>query len=449
MMDYLYLTQQIVEQASQQGYEAEAYLNIGTETNIVVDRGEVEKLSYAGSKGVGVRLFRDGKMGYGYTSDFSDQSIKKVIAEAAALADVADADKYRTLPDPQPIFEEELEIYDPAIGALAVETKVAMAKEIETAALAADPRVKMTNRTTYLDGVSQIYLANSRGFANAYKKSFVAGYLMAMAFDEEDRTTAFGIGFSSVLDEFEPGKIGTEAGKKAARLLGGKPVPTQEATVVYSPLAASSILGALSQALTAESMQKNRSFLHGKMGQDVAADVLTILDNGRLPGGLGTRPFDDEGVPTRATRLINEGVLQAVLQDHYTAQKDGGSSTGNASRSSHRQSPSLAASNFYIQPGPDSPETVIGQVEQGLYVVNVMNTASVNPISGDYSVSAQGFWIENGELTYPVNGVTIALPLDQLLKNVQAVANDLLFTPLMGAIGSPTIRIDGVMVGGV
>ena len=448
-MDYLKLAESVIEQAKKEGFESEAYINHGSQTQINVDRGEVEKLSHAGSKGIGIRVVREGKMGYAYTSDFSPASIQKTTQNAMTLAEISDSDEYRHLPEPEPIPDEDLEMFDSKLDALSMDDKINFAKIAEKAALEADPRVKMTNRTTYMDGIQQVALVNSKGFSGSYQSTFVAGFLMAMAMDGNDRTTAFGLGVSSFLDDVDPHKIGTDAGQKAARLLGGKPVETQQASVVYSPFAASGILGAISRALTAEAMQKNRSFLHGKMGQDVASDVVTLLDNGRLPRGMATRPFDDEGVPTRATKLIDEGVLQTVLQDSYTALKEGGQSTGNAVRGSHRTAPSLSSSNFYIQPGPDSPEDVIKQVNKGLYVVNTMNTHSINPVSGDYSVSAQGFWIENGELTDPVNGVTVAIPLDQLLKNVRAVANDLIFLPFMGAIGTPTIRVDNVMIGGL
>ena len=210
-----------------------------------------------------------------------------------------------------------------------------------------------------------------------------------------------------------------------------------------------SIAGALASALSAQSMQRSRSFLQGKTGQTVASDMVTLLDNGRLPGGLGTRPFDDEGVPTGATRLIDEGVLQAVLHDTYTAAREGtDSSTGNASRPSHAGLPSVAPSNFYFQPGLQTPKEVIAGVEKGLYVESVMNTHSINPISGDYSVSAKGYWIENGQIVHPVNEVTIAIPLQDWLHNVSGVANDLLFMPMGGVLGAPTIRVDHVMIGG-
>lgn len=448
-MNYSQIAQSVLEQARADGAEAEAYIATGSQTEITVDRGQVEKLSKAGSKGLGVRVMQNGQMGYAYTSDFSPESVAKTTQAALLLAQVSDADEYRTLPEPQPIPDEDLQIYDPEIEAKSTDDKVAFAKAVEAAALAADPRVVMTNRASYVDAVIHVHLANTKGFSGGYASTFAGSFLMAIAADGDERATAFGLGVSTAWRELDAEKIGRQAGERAARLLGGKPVKTQAATVVYSPFAAAGLVGALSRALTAESMQRNRSFLQGKMGQEVGSDVLTILDNGRLPGGMATRPFDDEGVPTNATRLIDEGVLQAVLQDTYTANRENGQSTGNAARGSHRGAPLLSPSNFYIQPGPQTPEEVIGEVESGFYVVNVMNTAAINPISGDYSVSAQGFWIEDGELTSPVNNVTIALPLDQLLKNVKAVANDLLFLPFGGSIGAPTIRVDGMMIGGM
>jgi PmbA protein len=447
-MDYLQLAQEVVDQAKSAGAEADAFISIGKQTNIQVNRGEVEKLSHAGSKGLGVRIIKEGKMGYAYTSDFSAESVARTTEAALALAEAADADENRVLPPLQSIPETDLQIYDPAIAATAMEEKVAFAKELEAAALAADERVVMTNRATYLDAIFDVYLVNSNGFSGSYKKSFAGSFLMAMAAEGDERATAFGVGVSSSLADLDAKAIGTEAGEKAAKLLGGKPVATQEATVVYSPFAAAGLVGTFARALTAEAMQRSRSFLQGKMGQDVAADVVTILDNAILPGGMASRPFDDEGHVSQATRLINEGVLEAVLHDAYTAHKEGTNSTGNANRGSHRQSPSLAPSNFYIQPGNQTPEELIAGVKKGLYVVNTMNTHSINPVSGDYSVSAQGFWIEDGQLGQPVNEVTIALPLDKLLKSVKGVANDLIFLPFGGAIGSPTFSVDGVMIGG-
>ena len=448
-MDYLKLAKDVVSQAANHDVEAEAYINVGQTTEINVDQGEVEKLSQAGAKGLGVRVIRDGKMGYAYTSDFAAASIKRTIQRAITLAEVADRDEYRSLPQPALADDEDLDIYDQAIVDLPTVRKVEMAKQIEQVALGYDKRIVLTNRCTLLSQVGTVALVNSKGIAGSYDKTFIGGFLMAMAADENDRSVAFGFDFGSRLADFVPAEVGKDAARKAVDMLGGKPVPTQRATVVYSPLAATSMLGALSRALAADALQRNRSFLKGKMGQTVSSDMVSVLDNGRLPGGIATRPFDDEGVPTAATRLIDEGVLQTALYDHYTATRDGtASSTGNASRSSHASIPALDASNFYFQPGPQTPEEVMAGVEKGLYVESVMNTASINPISGDYSISAKGYWIENGQRSYAVNEVTIALPMQDLLQNISAIGNDLTFVPMMGALGSPTIRVDGVMIGG-
>jgi PmbA protein len=448
-MDYLPMAQEVVRAASAGGAEAEAYIATGSETNIEVRNGEVAKLSYAGSKGLGVRVIVNGKMGYAYTSDFSPASLTKTVNTALLLAEVADIDEHRGLPEPQPISAEDLGTFDPTMLITPAEEKVAFQKAVEAAALQYDPRVKVSNFNSYMDSVNHVYLANSKSFAGAYSSTFAGSFLMVMAADGADRAVGFGLAIGRGLHELDAAKIGRQAGEQAVNLLGGKAVPTQTATVVYSPFAASGLLGALAQALTAEAMQRNRTFLQDKLGETVAADVVTLLDNGRLRGGLATRPFDDEGNPTRATRLIDEGVFQAVLYDEYTARKDGKQSSGNAVRGSHASRPHLAPSNFYLQPGQETPEQVIAGVTNGLYVVNTMNTHSINPVSGDYSVSAQGFWIKDGRLTHPVNNVTIALPLAQLLQNVKAVANDLTFLPFGGAIGSPTLRVDGVMIAGV
>lgn len=447
-MDYMQIAHDVMKAASAGGADAEAYLAVGSQTTIQVRQGEVEKLSYAGSKGLGLRVIRDGKMGYAHTSDFTPGSLTKTVAAALTLAEIADPDPNRTLPTPKPVSQDDLAIADPSMLTVTTEAKIAFQKAVEAAAFAYDTRVKISNLNNYMDNVSQVFLVNSKGFAGSYQSTFAGGYIMVMAVDGDDRATGFGIDVGRSLSALDPAKIGREAGEQAVNLLGGRPVPTQVATVVYTPFAASGLLEALARALTAEAMQRNRTFLQDKLGETVASDVVTLLDNGRLPGGLATRPFDDEGNPTSATRLIDEGVLQAVLYDEYTARKAGVSSTGNASRQGHNTPLHLAPSNFYLQPGPQSPDEVIAGVEKGLYVVNTMNTHSINPVNGDYSVSAQGFWIENGKITHPVNNVTIALPLSQLLKNVQSVGNDLTFLPFGGSIGSPTIRVDGVMIGG-
>jgi len=445
-MDYLQLAQEIVERGAQAGPEVEAYIQLSTEAQIEVNRGKVQRLSQADSRGLGVRVIDGGRMGYAYTSDFD--AAEETLAEALALAQAADPDPYRALPEPQPVTEASLEIYDPALETTPMETKVAMALAIEAAALASDPRVVAAMMGGYMDEVAHVILANSRGFAGRYAKSFAAGYLHAVARDEQGQTMGLGLGLSPFLDELDPAAIGREAGLKAVRILGGQPVETQQVTVVFDPITAAELVTWLAQALTAEAMQRQRSFLVDKIGQVVASDCVTLLDNGRLARGLASAPFDGEGVPTSATRLIDQGVLQAVLHNSYTARKEGVRSTGNAMRQSHRSLPQLGPSNFYLQPGSTRPEEIIAGVDRGLYVTSTMNVGGINPVSGDYSVGASGLWIENGELTEPVSGVTVGSTLGEILNHVVAVGNDLRFVPFGGIAGAPTIRVEGMVIAG-
>lgn len=448
-MDYLKLAQEVVNKASADGAEAEVFINIGKETNIEVSGGKVEKLSQSGSKGMGVRVIAEGgRVGYAYTSDFSPEGIERTWKGAVAIAEAADPDPNRALPDPQEYEKDELGIYDPTIADMSPEEKIDMAKRIEQAALAYDERVVMTNRCTYFDDVSSVYLVNSRGFSGSYDRSILGGYTFAIARDEEGvNANAMGVGASTKKAEIDPETIGREAAERAVAQLNAEQIETQVGTVILDPMVTAEFLAFLSMALTGEAMQRKRSFLLDKMGQEVASDMVTIIDNGRMPGGFASTPFDGEGVPTQITRLIDEGVLQNVIYDTYSAQLDDAASTGNARRGSHRSKPQLALSNFYMQPGNQSKEEIIAGVEKGLYVMSTMG-AGISPITGDYSVGASGVWIENGEFTHPVKEATIAATMGEVLKNIVAVSSELRVMPFFGAISAPAVRIEGMTIGG-
>jgi PmbA protein len=455
MTDYLALAQSIVAAASASAsdVEIEALILDGRETEIQVSGGAVEKLSQSGTRGLGVRAIardeRGGRSGYAYTSDLSDAGIRDTWQMAVALAALATPDPYRALPDPQPISSEDLQIYDPALETLPVEDKIAFLKRVEAAALSADPRVFATQMCQYQDGAVHFSLANSRGFAGAYSRTFAAAFLFAVARGESEMTSGVGIGVSNFFADMDAERIGREAADNALNILSGAPMPTGRATVVFAPFVAAEILAYLSFALSAEAMQRGRSFLADKIGQEIGSDKVTLLDNGRMPRGLASAPFDGEGVPTSATKLVDEGILQRVIYDSYTARRAGNvGSTGNAGRQSHRSEPALSPSNFYLQPGDQTPEEVIAGVEHGLYVTRIMQTGGINPVTGDCSMGANGLLIEHGKLTRPINGVTVATTLPELLRQISAVGSDLRFVPFAGSIGAPTIRVDNVMIGG-
>lgn len=448
-IDYLALAQAVVQRAAADGIEAEAYITHDTETQIKVSRGAVEQLAQSATRGIGVRVIDHGRMGYAYTSDFSDDGIEQTWRTARELAQIATPDEHRALPDPRPIPDEDLEIWDATLESLPTEAKIDALRQVERATLDYDPRVILAEFCNYQDAISHVYLANSRGFAGQYRRTLALAYDMAIARgDDGGMVNAFGFGASNFFDELNPQAIGRESAEKAISILGGQPVPTQTAPVILDHFVSAQILGALAQALSAESWQKKRSFLLDRLGQQVGSDMVTLLDNGRMKRGMASAPFDAEGVPTAATRLIDEGILQNLIYDSYTARKVGAQSTGNAQRSGHRSLPMLGPSNFYMQPGQQSRDEIIAGVERGLYVISVMQTGGIDPVTGDCSMSANGLWIEHGRIVGPVGGVTIATTLEGFLNNITAVGSDLRIVPAFGAIGVPTLRVDNVTIGG-
>ncbi len=449
MTDYLALAQSVVQAAAAKKVEVEAYLTHDTETLIKVRAGEVAQLSQSSARGLGVRIIEDGRTGYAYTSDFSDEGIERTWRTARELASVATPDPFRALPELQTVPDGDLGIWDERLAQVPTADKIAFLKRTEQAALDADPRVIMSDFCTYADAISHVYLANSRGFAGQYGRTAAFAYLMAIARGEDGgMVNAFGLGSSNFFDELDADAIGREAGEKAVSILGGEPVDTQVASVVLDHFVGAEILEALALALSAKSWQRKRSFLLDRMGQSVASDMVTLMDNGRMSRGMASAPFDGEGVPTSATRLVDEGVLQNLLYDTYSARKDGKQSTGNAQRQSHRALPALGPSNFYLQPGHETRESIIAGIERGLYVISIMQTGGIDPITGDCSMGANGLWIEHGKIVGPVGGVTIATTLDGFMQNISAVGSDLRFLPMFGGIGVPTLRVDNVTIGG-
>ncbi|MBL8117321.1 MAG: TldD/PmbA family protein [Anaerolineae bacterium] len=449
MTNYLELAQDVVKRAAASGVQAEAIITQDSETQIKVSKGEVEQLSQSSSRGLGVRVIDGGKTGYAYTSDLSEAGVESTWRTALELAAVATPDALRGLPEPHPISSEDLEIWDESLPNIPTSDKIELIKEVERGALDYDPRVILAEFCIYGDNINHVYLANSRGFAGQYGRTVTFAEVMGIARGEDgEMTNAFGLGASNFFRDLNAREIGREAGEKAVSLLGGKPVETQVGTVVLDYFVGAQILAALAQALSAESWQKKRSFLLDRMGQQVGSDLVTLMDNGRLKRGLASAPFDGEGVPTAATRLVDEGVLQNLTYDSYAAAKAGVQSTGNAARAGHRSLPGLGPSNFYMQPGNVSREEIIAGVEKGLYVISVMQTGGIDPVTGDCSMGANGLWIENGKIVGPVGGVTVATTLDGFLNNITQVGNDLRMVPFFGSIGVPTLRVDNVTIGG-
>lgn len=424
--------------------EAEAFFLEHSSLAIEVRGGKLETLRQSKERGIGLRVLKGGSLGYAFTSDLSSSALTEAAQAAVANAACVTPDEARLFPAPAD-WDRALAQYDPAIAGTPIEAKIDLALGIEQAAFAHDRRITKSERAAYEEGEYQVAIANSHGLKAGYRGNFCGGYAWVVAEEAGDSETGSGLFYTTKLGELDAGAIGREAAHEAVQLLGAKPIPTQKLALVLPPQAATQFLGILAPALTAEAVQKKRSLFAGRLGEQVGAAAVTIIDDGTLPGGINTSPVDGEGVPTQRTTLVAQGRLENFLHNAYTAAKEGKRSTGNGMRSSFKGAPEVGPTNMFIAPGHAAPQELIAGVDKGLYVLDLMGTHTANPISGDFSLGATGILIEHGRFTQPVRGVVIAGNAITLLKEIQAAASDLRF--YLG-FGSPTLVLGPLTVSG-
>lgn len=442
----------ILEQINKKDIDqAEVYLSKTSSLKIDILDQQVESIDELTDCGLAIRIIKDKKLGFAFTSDFDETIIEQTIEQAIANAKSADADEFLGLPEKSSRVASETSstgLFDEKIGKTSTEDKIKLAMTVEQAAYDADQRVKKTEKVNYSDNESEIWIANSNGLNVNYKSNYCGADAQVIAVDKNEMQMGFGLDFFTKIKELTPAKIGQEAAQKAIEQLGAKEIPSQKLDLVLSPFVGTQLLGVLAAMLSSDATQKGKSLFAGQIGQIVGAKGLTIIDNGKLANGLASAPFDAEGVPTQETKLIEAGVLKNFLYNTYTANKEKVKSTGNAVRGSFSSIPMVSPTNFYIEPGKDSPTTIIKAVNKGLYVTRLMGIHTANPISGEFSVGATGIMIENGQKSSPVRGITIAGNIVDLLKKVDGIANNLRFIPMMANTGSPTILISDVSVSG-
>ena len=436
---------EVVQKSQRLGADmSEAFIINAKELSIEVREAEIENLKLAEERGLGFRVFKDGRMGFAYTADLQPEALEQVIQEALANSQQTSVDPGNLLPSPVEQYPQ-IEIFDPQIRAAEVESKIEMAREVERVGRQYDPRIKITESAGYEDGEYEVAIVNSLGLNAFYRGTFCGLYLVVVAQEPEDNQTGFAVQYRLRYTDLDPKQVGREAAAKAVRMLGARKIGTRRVPVVLDPYVATSFLGVLAPALTAEAVQKGKSLFAGKLGRSIGSEALTIIDDGTLPEGIASAPFDGEGVPSRRTVVLEKGNLNTFLYNTYTAARDQITSTGNGVRGSFKTTPEVGTTNFFIQPGPVAQKELIADIREGLYVTEVMGMHTANPISGDFSVGAAGLWIKNGELTTPVRGIAIAGNLAEFLQGVEGVANDLTF---FGGKGSPTVRIGQMAVSG-
>jgi len=452
-LDLESLTADVVALAMKAGAsDAEAVVREGDEFSVNVRMGEVETLKESGSRGLGLRVFLGSRSASTSTSDLTADGIRQLVDGAIALARVTEEDPFTGLPETAEFgsVPGDLHLYFDDVYSLTGQERIEWARRCEAAAMAADPRITNSDGGSFDAATGRKVMANSRGFVGGYRTSYagVSAAPLAMDADGKMQRDGWWSGARRMADLESPEAIGKEAARRAIRRLGARKVPTQRVPIVFAPEVARSLIGSIFEAASGDSIWRHSSFLVGKLGAQIAASSLTLIDDNAMllpngAGGFGSSPFDGEGLPSRRTVVLQNGVLQTWLLNTYSARKLGLKSTHNASRGL-AGTPGIGCGNLYLEPGTLTPEEIIAQTPTGLYVTSLMGFGT-NIVTGDYSRGATGLMIENGQLTHAVEEVTIAGNLAEMLLNVTAVGNDLVFR---GSVASPTLRIDGMTIAG-
>jgi len=423
---------------------AEVFVSKSSQLNIEVRGGSVDTMKLAEDRGMGLRVFRDNRTGFAFSTDLSNRGIEEAVKQALANCLNASDDPYLRLPPPGPAYPE-LDLYDPDIKGATVEQKISLAKSMEEAARSYDPRVKVIESSTYQDGEGLVTIVNSLGMKLTYRGAYCGIYLALAAGEGNDSQTGFALDFGLKFNRLKPEAVGKDAARRAVRMLGAVPVSTRKVPVILDPYVAAGFLGLIGPALTGDAVQKGRSLFAGKTGTRVASEKVTIIDDGALPGGIASAPFDGEGVPTSRSMLIEGGILKGYLYNTYSAARDGVQSTGNGVRSSFKGTPEVGTTNFFIEAGATPVEKLVKEVADGLYITEVMGMHTANPISGDFSVGVAGLLIKDGDFDAPVRGMAMGGNIIELLAGIDAVGDDLKF---FGGSGAPTLRVTGLTTSG-
>jgi PmbA protein len=445
-MQLIDLATDTLQHAQRLGADAgDVIIAAGESFSASVRLGKVEKILNAHEKRMGLRLFIGKSSAITSTANFTREAVYALVEETVALARATAADEFSGLPLAEELARDlpDLDLADTE-ASLTPEEKVARAREAEEAALQADSRITNSEGADFSNSARAILYANTLGFVGQYHTTSYSLSAVPVASQDGKMQRDYWYSSHRKLRSLESAlSIGRKAAERTLRRLGARRVKTQEAPVVFDPEMAASLLRHIATAISGSSLYRKTSFLLDKLGEKVAASGVWVEDDARIPAALGSKPFDGEGLPTRRTAIIEDGVLTSYLLDTYSARKLGMRSTGSAARS-FADAPAPGPTNFFLKPGSTAPEEIIRSVRSGLYVTE-LSGFGVNPVTGDYSRGAVGLWIEKGELAYPVEEITIAGNLLDMWKNIEVIGNDL---ALRGTIAAPTLKIARMTIAG-
>ena len=430
--------------------EAECTLAEGDEFDVAVRMREVESLKDAGSRAAGLRVLLGKCAGSSYTSDLSTEGVRYLVQSAIDIARISTEDPNAGLPEAAQLgsLPGDLQLYSEDVKHVDTERRIALAKEAEEAALSTDPRIVNSEGASFSAYSGQRVFANSLGFIGSYRSSSCSLSVSPVARQNGEAGGAMERDYWSssarrFADLESAGDVGRRAAERALRRLGARKIPTQQCPVIFEPRTARSLLQHFFDAVDGEAIYRHASFLASKLGERVAPEHVTLIDDGTMPGLFGSSPFDDEGVTTRRTTVIDRGILKSWLLNTYAARKLGLATTGNAARGVTGNA-GIGHNNLYLEPGTAAPEEIVRSIQHGLYVTELIGSG-INIVTGDYSRGAAGLWIENGEFAYPVSEVTIAANLAEMLSRISVIGSDLEFR---SSTASPTLVIEEMTISG-
>ncbi len=433
--------------------QADVLLVEGDDRDVRVRGPEIEFVKQAQGRGLGIRALVAGPGGMRTaivsTSDLAPQTVERMAHEAVALARETAPDPLAGLPDSgfaddRPDGLPDLELFDPADRDVPIAARIEDARRAEAAARSADPRIANSEGSQASSGFARIVYANSQGFVGDYESASHGLFSEPIAQDAGGmQRDHWSTSARRLRDLEDAAQVGRTAARRALRRLGAKRVATCEVPVLFDSRTAPSLIGQLASCANGYSIYRQSSFLEGRMGDRIASELVTLVDDGRLPGGLGSKPFDGEGLATRRNVIVQGGRLESWLLDHYSARKLGLASTGSASRGTG-SAPRAGTTNLWLEPGAKTLEELIAEIDRGLLVTELIGMG-FNPITGDYSRGAAGLWIERGEIVHAVEEITIASRMQDMLLAIDRVGGELEWH---GRTASPPIRIASMMVAG-
>jgi PmbA protein len=431
---------QRVAARAEPGEQIEAFVERERETSVRVYEGEIEHLTSAQVEGVGVRVIKDGRVGFAYSGTLDEVSLAEVLADARDNVAFGTPDEWAGLAAPDGVTPAPVELWRDALDGFATEDKVALAKELERLTLGLDGRIRVED-ANYADVLGESAVATSTGIAASGRATGCYVSVSTMADDGNETQTGFGFSVGREPDEIVLAKAAGDAADRALRMLGATKPTSRKVTVVLDPFVTAQFLGVLSATLNGESVLKGRSLFAHRVGEQVAAPIVTLVDDATNPLAFSATPLDGEGLATRRTSLINGGVLRGFVHNSYSGRRSAAASTGNATRGGFKSTPGCGCLALSLTPGTRPQSDLIAGIDDGVLIQMVQGLHSgVNPVSGDFSTGASGLLIAGGALGAPVREFTIGSTIQRMLQDVAEVGADVEWLPMSAAGVSLVIR---------